>query len=205
MMTDGFKIMENACFKVMATNDGYSVGFNPKTTYIDSDVDKKTKAKVFSESDKLMIQNYCNGEPAGILRGVMPDIKDVIVIEQENSPKVVKVVFADDTFEKAVLDNIDSFSLEMGISICITKKLLSFGTTYGSTNYNKVVQYAIKKMNDNRKKEFEAEELKRKIENMRKMRAKKKDKRLAKKREEQIELQKEAYIRALREINTGNN
>lgn len=66
---------------------------------------------------------------------VLPHIKDVQTINN----KVVIVVFADGTKEKAVLDSADTFSLEQGISICITKKLLSMKTGgNGSSTYNKL-------------------------------------------------------------------
>ncbi|MGN0317766.1 MAG: hypothetical protein ACI4E1_07545 [Lachnospira sp.] len=125
---------------------------------------------------------------------LIPDIKNVIV---HNNHAVI-VEFADGTTEKAVLHPEDSFSVEQGISICITKKLVG-----GSSIYNKLIDRAVKVMINS-----DAERTKKKIEEeARKERKKKNDekkaRRKAAKREEYIETQKEAYIRALREVGVG--
>lgn len=125
---------------------------------------------------------------------LIPDIKNVIV---HNNHAVI-VEFVDGTTEKAVLHPEDQFSVEQGISICITKKLVG-----GSSIYNKLIDRAIKVMINN-----DAEKTKREQEDeARKERKKKNDekkaRRKAAKREEYIETQKEAYIRALREVGVG--
>ena len=110
--------------------------------------------------------------------------------------------FADGTSAKAVLSDDDKFSLEQGISICITKKMLSDHTNgHGSSAYNKLIDYAmkvyknkeknIKAIEESEKKTKEAE--RKRAEKLRKKRAKRK----AKLREEQIEIQAEAYRRAM--------
>lgn len=125
---------------------------------------------------------------------LIPDIKNVIV---HNNHAVI-VEFVDGTTEKAVLHPEDQFSVEQGISICITKKLVG-----GSSIYNKLIDRAVKVMINS-----DAERTKKQIEDeARKERKKKNDekkaRRKAAKREEYIETQKEAYIRALREVGVG--
>lgn len=52
---------------------------------------------------------------------LMSAIEDVQVLNN----RVIMVKFADGTTEKAVLDESDTFSIEQGIAICMTKKLLT--------------------------------------------------------------------------------
>ena len=130
---------------------------------------------------------------------IIPRIEDV----QSINNKVVIVKFADGTTEKAVLSDDDTFSLEQGISICITKKILNkvLKGANGSSAYNKLVDYGLnvykdkeknaKKKAEDEKKAKEAEQ--KRIEKIHKKRAKRK----AKLREEQIEIQAEAYRRAM--------
>ena len=126
---------------------------------------------------------------------LIPDIKNIIV---HNNHAVI-VEFVDGTSEKAVLHPEDQFSIEQGISICITKKLVG-----GSSIYNKLIDRAIKIMinNDAEKTKKEQEEEARK--ERKKKNDEKKARRKAAKREEYIETQKEAYIRALREVGIGD-
>lgn len=73
---------------------------------------------------------------------IMPDIKDVSVVDDKES-KVVVVKFSDGESEKAVLSKEDTFNLEQGISICITKKLLSMKCPNGNNLYNKIIKRAV--------------------------------------------------------------
>ena len=110
--------------------------------------------------------------------------------------KVVKVAFYDGTTEKVVCHEDDAFSLEMAITICMAKKLCG-----GTAAYNKAVRKGVK----NYKKKLE---WKQKVREDQERIAKKKQKRKeylarreARRREEQIEIQKEAYVRAMKELN----
>ena len=128
-----------------------------------------------------------------------PRITDVKTYDD----KVVKVLFADGTYEKAVLSENDTFSLEQGVSICLTKKLLSkiVGRDFSGSVYNKIVDYALGVYDDKVKAAKEAKEkaekekaaAKEKAEKIKAIRAKRK----AQLREEQIEIQAEAYRRAM--------
>lgn len=142
--------------------------------------------------------------PSGIFDivtdAVIPEIEDV----QSINDKVVIVKFADGTSEKAVLSENDTFSLEQGVSICITKKILNkvLKGASGTSAYNKLVDYGLKVYDKKQKeikeaiaaKKAEKDAEQRKIDRIRKKRAKHK----AKLREEQIEIQAEAYRRAMK-------
>lgn len=131
---------------------------------------------------------------------VIPEIEDV----QSINDKVVIVKFADGTSEKAVLSENDTFSLEQGVSICITKKILNkvLKGANGTSAYNKLVDYGLKVYDKKQKeikeaiaaKKAEKDAEQKKIDRIRKKRAKRK----AKLREEQIEIQAEAYRRAMK-------
>lgn len=112
--------------------------------------------------------------------------------------KVVEVTFADGKNEKAVCQEGDEFNLEHGVSICIMKHAI------GSSTYNNAVNKAMKLYDKKLKKAAKDEEEKIALE---KRIAKKKAKRearkalkLAQEREEIINIQKEAYLRAMKEF-----
>lgn len=164
-----------------------------------------TKNIVAFKFGRVMSQSFNNGNVIVNLN-VMPDIVDVQTIEKDGKVKVVTVYFADGANEKAVLSDEDTYSLEQGISICITKKLLSDKTAnHGSAVYNKIIKRAMKVMDENKKraeKKHEAEgTLKVKLAKLAKKKADKKAKREAAVREEVIAIQAEAYLRAMREFN----
>ena len=115
---------------------------------------------------------------------------------------LIVVYFDDGTFEKSVCQKDDTFSLEYGIGLCISKKIL-FDLTgeNGTTVYNRLIRQAVKVMKRNRKIEKEIKQESTAEELRRKKAAEKRKKRLAKiaerKREEQIEIHAEAYRRAM--------
>ena len=119
-------------------------------------------------------------------------IKDVKIVVPN---KVVEVTFEDRTKEKAVCAEEDTFSLDMAITVCIAKHLLG-----GSSAYNNAVRKANKillnKAKAADKAKAEAEQKKKRVA---KFEAYKKHK-AEKKREQEIELRKEAYKRAIMEL-----
>ena len=134
-----------------------------------------------------------------------PSVTDVNIVVPN---KVVEVTFADGTKEKSVCREPDVFSLESAISICISKKIMC-----GSGAYNNAIRRGVKVYEDKLKKEeFEKTE-KERIEKKRAKRLAYKERRAAKReeldkakrnaeKEEQIEIQKEAYIRAMEYMNS---
>lgn len=133
---------------------------------------------------------------------LMSAIEDVQVLND----RVIMVKFSDGTTEKAVLDESDTFSVEQGIAICLTKKLLSTLTRgNGGSVYNKLVEYGVKTYEAI--EAHKAEVAKEKTEKIAKAKRdaekaqRKKERKAAEQREADIEIQKEAYIRAMRELN----
>ena len=147
------------------------------------------KTKLKSIHGRLYVTHYKDGFKTGDSL-IMSDIKDVIV---NNNTVIVK--FADGSKTKAVLEPGDKFSLEQGISICITKKLLGED---GSNVYNKLINRAYKVKDKNEKEAkakqdaIEADKAKKKAKEAKLRKYK------AKKREAEITMQAEAYERALK-------
>lgn len=158
------------------------------------EVAPETTTKLDIRGNNIFVKHYKDGFFESDRR-IMPDIKNIRV-----HGKTVMVYFADNTKTVAVLNSGDEFSLEQGISICITKKLLGKD---GGSIYNKLIRRALKVMDQNEKAEREAEEKKEATKNRKKAAADKRDKKKAKKREEQIEIQKEAFVRAFETV-AGN-
>ena len=135
-----------------------------------------------------------------ILFKSLKDRKSIVVDVNVIVPnKVVEVTFADGSKQKVVCSDDDTFSLEQAISICITKNLIG-----GTKNYNKAVGDGMKVY---QKKIAKQETDKAEVERIKTKKAKttvKRAERIARKRakeiEEQIEIQKEAIIRANREM-----
>lgn len=109
--------------------------------------------------------------------------------------KVVVATFGDGTIEKAICDDEDDFSLEIGLGICILKHVYG-----GSGAYNREIRAIIKRQeNSDRAKAKREEE-----ENNRKLaKEKSKAKKARKRKEKQIEIFKEALVRANKEIKNG--
>lgn len=120
-------------------------------------------------------------------------IIDVRVIVEN---KVVEVTFVGGDKQKAICKYPDVFSLEMAISICITKHLLG-----GTKKYNKAIRNGLKCYEDKLKKEDAEAKEKEMIEKRRAKLAAYKKRKAERRKEAQIEMQKEAYLRALRDFN----
>ena len=187
---DLFNTTITSCVNSTKVTGTIDIAKNDKKPEVDPEV-KSTLTK--NNKGKLCATFYKDGFKTST-KELIPDIKDVIV----HNSCVVIVEFTDGTSEKAVLHPCDEFSVEQGISICITKKLVG-----GSSIYNKLINRAIKVMinNDAEKTKREQEEEARK--ERKKKNDEKKARRKAAKREEYIEAQKEAYVRALREVGMG--
>lgn len=139
---------------------------------------------------------------------LMQDIVDVSTIANNGQDRVVVVTFSDGSKEKAVLLENDQFNLEDGISICIAKKTFSnmVGRQHGSSVYNKMVERGVKvykrKVKEAEKKAAEEAAKKEKYKKIVAKKQAKRKARVAEERENQIEIQKEAYLRAMHEYNT---
>lgn len=203
----------NTCFDNMTTSGitgqciTSKITMNPATinklvSFLEEGFDKKKEPEVDPETKSTITKNQRNNLVANFYedgfkkncKELIPDIKDVTVHQN----RIVIVEFVDGTTEKAVLHPSDQFSVEQGISICITKRLVG-----GSSIYNKLIDRAVKVMINNdaeRTKKAKAED---ECKEYNKRRNERKARRKSERREEQIELQKEAYVRALRELGIG--
>lgn len=143
---------------------------------------------------KVVIEN------GGTPKFYFPKVEDVNIIVPD---KVVEVTFADGTKEKSVCREPDTFSLESAISICISKKIMG-----GSSAYNNAVKRGMKVYEDKQKREATEKAEQERIEKKRAKRlaykkrrevkrAEEEKQRKAREREEQIEIQTEAYLRAM--------
>lgn len=144
--------------------------------------------------DKPVKMIMCDGTVYTI--GVKKFVPEVNVTDiSVYNEKVVELTFVTGEVYKAVCDDTDKFDINKGIEVCILKYLLN-----GSNDYNNLVK-KIRKQYD-QKCEAEKKDAER-HEQMKRKRAKRqaaKKRRAERKREEQIEMQKEAYVRAMKEM-----
>lgn len=124
-------------------------------------------------------------------------IKDVEIIVPN---KVVKVVFEDDTFEKAICHEDDKFSLETAITICIAKHMLG-----GSAKFNNILSKGVKLYNNKIKAEEEAKKKQERLEAKWKKQRERKMLRLAKKEEEARNARIQELAEAIRLANEYEN
>lgn len=102
----------------------------------------------------------------------------------------------------AIVHEGDTFDLETGLTICLVKKLLAEKYNDADMAFHSYIRKALKYLENEKKAKEQAElEKQARIE----AEAKRQEKIKAKKerlREEQIEIQKEAYLRAMKEAET---
>ena len=126
---------------------------------------------------------------------IMPtSIAPTIAKVETYNGKAVKVTFEDGTFEKAVCSDLDTFSVDVGITICVLKKMLGKD---GHKKYNKMMR-GVHKLMQKQVIEEAAERERKNREKMKAERAKEKAaKRKARAREDYID----AHVEALRRFN----
>ena len=125
-------------------------------------------------------------------------IKDWKVIPNENNPRGIVMYFMDGTSERVVTHGGDKFDLDVGIQMCLFKKMLSDVTNgNGSSVMNKLVLHAkkVKKNNERFMEKTAAEESERK--RVRANLIAKKQRRAARRKKEQVEMMAEAYRKAM--------
>lgn len=164
--------------------------------------DEAPEAKtILHEDDKKMyVGVYKDGKLDGVAQ-ILPAITNVEIYNDG----VVKVWFSDGSTEtaKASKEDKDFYNPETGVSICITKKLLhdKLGGN-GSSVYNKLVDYAMRICNESVMKRYREEQEERtrkaRLKRRREKAQKKKELKADARREEQIEIQAEAYLRAMK-------
>ena len=152
------------------------------------DVDPTTKTELVSKNGYIYVRHYKDGFFQSE-RKLMADITDVRVYDN-----TVVVMFADKTKTSAVLDSVDTFTVEQGISVCVTKKLLGED---GNSLYNKLVTRALKVIKRKKKAEETVAKKKEEEKKARELKKARAQRRKDKKREESINTQAEAIRRAL--------
>lgn len=124
--------------------------------------------------------------------------------------KVIEVIFEDGTKEKAVCQDPDTFTMWQAISTCVAKKVMG-----GSAKYNNAIRKGLKIYEEKLAKEAAAKAEEERINKKRAKRmaykarraerlAQEEAARLQAEREEMIEIQKEAYLRAMRELDQNH-
>lgn len=132
---------------------------------------------------------------------LFPAIKDITVDDDSS----ISIAFADGTEVSATAQGDDKFSIEYGITICLFKRILMTGTnSEGGSLFNKLVDHAVKfyetKLKNAEKAEADAKDLAERIAAKRAKRQAKAEAKEAEEREREIEIHKEAYLRAMREL-----
>lgn len=126
-----------------------------------------------------------------------PDVYDVKIIYNNGSPIGVKMYFSDGTTEKAICEEGDrqNFNLDFGITICLCKKLMG-----GSKVYNKKIETIRKEMERRAYEKVLSKERERQEKEAKQKARQEEARKKREAREREIEIQKEAYLRAMREF-----
>ncbi len=165
---------------------------------------KETRNRMIVKDNKIAMETYVNGYMVECTN-IMPDIVDVKTYKRPGTDDVgaVAVKFSDGTITRATVSIGDVYSLEQGLSVCITKRLLydRIGR-HSSSVYNKIVRHAlkVKKANDQYalKVVEEQEAIDARMKRLAEKKRQRDERRANEKREAEIELRKEAYLRAMR-------
>lgn len=160
------------------------------------DVDPTTKTEMVYKNGGIYVKHYKDGFFKNERR-IMADIADVRVYDN-----TVVVMFTDKTKTSAVLDSVDTFTVEQGISVCVTKKLLG---EEGSSIYNKLINRGLKVIKKNKKAAEKAAKEKEAAKQARALKKARSERRKAKKREESINIQAEAIKKAFAQIIGGKS
>lgn len=115
--------------------------------------------------------------------------------------RVVKVTFEDGTFTKSVCSSNDVFDLDVGITICILKRAMGKD---GHKLYNNMMQEIHKIMDENEKDKEKARKDKAERKAKQRKTELKAAAKKAKARQDQIDIQKTAFVEALRVSGIGS-
>ena len=126
----------------------------------------------------------------GIKNNVNTKIVDYTILND----RVVIVTFEDGTTEKAVCSPKDEFDLERAIEVCVCKKM--FG---GTKHYNDAINHAIRDIKDIDNRRLRDKEEAERIAKKKAKYQERKLRRQEKKRQEQVNIQAEAFLKAMLE------
>ena len=164
-------------------------------------VQADTKCKLAYEGDVIKVLKCVCGDVYA-QHTVMFDIESVKVYNNKyDEPRSMTMTFKNGKSVTASVDNDDVFSVYHGIVICLLKYMLGEKANGCETSvFNKLMDHAHKVLDKTKARELAAKEEAKRLEAKHKKLAAKKQRRKAKKREYEIELRKEAYIRAMNEM-----
>ncbi len=131
-------------------------------------------------------------------------VPEIIGVKNINN-KVVIVTFIDGTQTKAVCDKDDTFNLEVGIGICITKRLMSSDEQTGNSMFNKTIKNALKVMKRNEQLEKTRKEIEEEEKRIADKIKRKKEKRAEKRRQKKIQMMADAILLAEKKKTENNN
>lgn len=151
--------------------------------------------------------------------GMKVEISELSVCEDNNNieissyeilarNKVIRVSFSDNTQEKVICDDKDEFDLRRGLFVALSKKMYKEKYTLEGIEHmatelsyqKKYVKMVDKATKDHNRKLVEEENKKHEEALQKRLAYERKVKRDKKKRERTINIQKEAYVRAMKEI-----
>ena len=115
--------------------------------------------------------------------------------------RVVKVTFEDGSFTKSVCSDNDTFDLDVGITICILKRVMGKN---GHKLYNNMMRDIHKIMDENEKDKEKARKDKAERKAKQRKTELKAAAKKAKARQDQIDIQKTAFVEALRVSGIGS-
>ena len=182
--------------KAIGLVDDNSTFYSPYLIYDDLTFDNflNPNRKMAEKNGSIYIGN----------RLIMPSVKEIKVLRSKDKDVGIKVIFSDDSVEKAICDKEDVFNYDYGLAICIMKKLflcISNSDKFTGTYYfNKIMDLAFRGnlKTFEEKQKAESEKIKTKYKKTKNRLRKERQK--AAKREAEIEVQKEAYLRAMKEF-----
>lgn len=190
----------NSNYNSMSTSTNYTE--HEANTYLNNYYNGSTESINEFVSNSQQFFSSCISIPINDSIGMKNiKIKDVEILIPN---KVVKVIFDDDSFEKAICHSEDEFNIETAITICIAKHLCG-----GSGKFNNLVNKGLKILNNKIKAEEEARLEQERIEAKRKRNHEKKIRLREKKENEarnaRIQETAEAIKLAHDMINTKSN
>ena len=142
--------------------------------------------------------------PTTTISSTMVRLPKIVNIEMYND-RVVKVTFDDGSFTKSVCQENDIFDLDVGITICLIKKMLDTGKGDGTRIYNDVIRDAHKLINDKENEKIEKQMEKEKQRKKTHKAMMKKQAKKMKAKEEAIDIAKQGFVRALQETGMVDN
>ena len=114
-------------------------------------------------------------------------------------PPATKMTFADGIVTTSVARDGDEYNKEVGMMVCIMKYIFNGKKGYNNM-FRKWIKNADRREAEKEKEATELEEKKVIEERQKAKKARRKAERMAKAKEREIEIQKEAYVRAMREV-----